>query len=501
MATKWTKNAKEGFVETFDIIIPTSPNFPTNTTVPENTTAPENTIAPEGPTAQPTPTLPQIPTLPPNNTDIPNNSGGIPNFGDLSFDGKSFDELILMNGLETPNITPPDLGKLNSIQDDLDSLMQEFNPNKAKDLFKKLIKSIKETFTNLDKLLSSQILKFLGIYGENSTQDVNYIKDMGILSGQLSRWIVIITSYFVVLNWWYVLCYTNFTFDFRKFIWEPLKYVMAPAFNAIESINYHLLNIRMDSEPKLFGYKDWITNEDIRSLWHWRPILFPLFHFFVAGASVGLPVSNEVASILTGSGNGLVFIVAIVLSYYYWTIMMFVKEKIFDKPLYLGFSGKLLLIAILIGTALAVPILVSIICAIFFTYLMYISNLSLIIFNGFNPFSIWSSVNEIFDDLKGAYVTPDDPTTSNFEKLQKLLFRNAHSVYVLFIVFTAVLSINIIECYKFSSKFLIIIGVLFNLICVSIFIPNAVKMLKEIWSLILLMLPNNANQEVVQPAE
>jgi hypothetical protein len=500
MPTTWTKNAKEGFAETF---IPTNPILSTNTDVTESPAVTTPSTLPESP-AVTTPTTTQSnstipPTMPPNSTDIPTNSDGIPDFGDLPFDGKSFDELILMKGIDVPNTPPPDLSKPNSIQGDVDSLMKDFNSTKAKDLYKKMITSIIDFFRNLDKSISEQVLYFLG---NNNSADANYLRDMEILSGQFSRWITIVTSYFVVLNWWYILCYTNFTFDFRKFIWEPLKYVMAPAFNSIESINYHFLNIRMDSEPRLFGYKDWISNEDIRSLWHWRPIVFTLFHLFVAGASIGLPVSNEIAGILNGSGNAMIVLIAIVLSYYYWAIMMFVEEKLFEKPMYTNnMMGGLLLLAILIGTALAVPIFVSIICVFFFMYLMYISNLSLFIFNGFNPFSIWSSVNEMFDDLRGAYVTPDDPTTTSFEKLQKLLFRNAHSVYVFFIVFTVVLSINITECFKFSSKFLIMIGVIFNLICVSVFIPNSVKTLKEIWNLILTMLPNNANQEVVQPEE
>ena len=153
--------------------------------------------------------------------------------------------------------------------------------------------------------------------------------------------------------------------------------------------------------------------------------------------------------------------------------------------------------AMIIGTVLSVQIFVYIICVFFFSYLMFISNTSLFVFNGFNPFSVWSSVNEIFNDLNGAYVTPDDPTTSSFEKLQKLLFRNAHSVYVLFIVFGVVLSANIAECSKFSSKLMISIGILFNLLCVYVFVPSSVKLLKEIWNLILLMLPNNATPNVV----
>jgi len=457
MTTKWTKNAKEGFVEA----------------LPESTIHAETKKEPEKTTPE------------------------VAEYGDDVYIGKDPNETILMNTSlptenpkATPTATPSTIDKVKDLQ-------QNFDQTKAKELYNSMVSSAAQTVANSHKTAAKSVIINAGIHKQDEIDSEAAKNDLKILSEQVLRWGTIVTSYIVVLNLWYILCYTNFTFDFRDWIFSPLHYIFAPTLNAVEAVNYHILNFRMDSNPKLFG-KFPITNEQIRDLWNWRPVMFTLLHFIIAGALVGFSFLSEAAGIFSASGSGSLYFIMLALSIYYFFNLGFVVEKWVQHDLYkLPMIGSLLFLGIMLISGLSVPVVISFFCIIFLTYITFLSNFGILLFNGFNPFASWRIVNEIFNDLRGAPISNENPLDF-WGKLKNLAFRNFHGFYLFFIVFGLVFSVNMVQCSKFSSSKLILIAVVTNIVACAFFAPSIITLFTEFLTLIF---SSNPAPKVVVPSE
>ena len=438
MTTTWTKNAKESFVDAINETVDES--------VLNATTKVGNDVA---------------------------------NFGNDVYIGKDTNELILNSPLKnlTADITvPPDVTIPPSLNDQINDLKSNFNPKKANDVWQNIVSSLEDGIGDPFKNIAKKLLSL--IYKDFETPSAK--NDLKTLSIQISRWFkIVIASYIVALNWWYIWCYTTFTFDLRSLIFLQPNPILAPAINAFEVLNYYLINMRMDSEPKLPAG---LGNEDIRKLWHWRPITFSILHFITILIFLSSHLFKGLSSIFKLATNSAIYYLAIGLTFYYYFVLYKTWYKI---PLSLsgGVVGLLLLIATTILTILSVGIVVPI-CLLFFTmYLSFLSNTSLFAFNWFWPPSIYSTVKQIFQELKEAPVGDDNPPDTT-GKVGNYLFQNFHNIYIVVIVLFPLLIWNITESAKFSNDTLIVIGILVNILMFFLFSWSGFK---DVIKLILVM--------------
>jgi hypothetical protein len=468
MTTTWTKNAKEGFVETLD------------------------TAA--HPIAEST-----------NSTDT------VTNYGDDGHVGKDPNETILMQkalptedpkatSTPTPTATP-------STMDTIKDLQQNFDQKKAFSLYKSAVHSAANSVATSHVQVATAVMTYSdggdgggamtysdgGDGGgggggstdasdaENAARIAAAKNDLNILSDQVLRWGTIVTSYIVVLNLWYLYCYTNFTVDFRDFIFGPLHYILAPTLNAVEVINYHMLTIRMDSNPMLFGNIP-ITNEQMRKLWHWRPLVFTILHIVIAGVFVGGSFSKEAAGVFTGSGDTFITMLILILTGYYFFNLCFIKENWINNDMYKIGGGFLVFGAVMLVSGLSAFMFASLMSVVFLTYISGLANFSILAFNGFNPISAWRVAKEIFNDLRGAPVADENPQDF-YKKFSNFAFRNIHGFYLFFIVFGGVFSVNMYYCSLFSSSKLKLIAVLTNLACCVFFAPSIITFFRELVTL------------------
>ena len=431
MTTRWTKNAKETFTDS---------------------SAPD-----------------QTPDQTPDQNKM-ETTNGVADFGNDVYIGKDSDELILMSNRKdidssttpTPSATAP-----SSLKDKLKDLKTDFNLGKANDVWQNMVNASKKVVGHPHKKIAKKMLAPIHSDFESPAAK----NDLNSLSSQISRWFkVVIASYIVALNLWYLWCYTNFTFDLRSLIFLPPNPILAPAINAFEAINYYFLNMRMDSEPKLpFG----LGTEDIRNLWHWRPVTFSILHFVLIIMFLSSSLSKEFSSIFSLATKGTLYVLAMALAFYYYAVLYKTWYKI---PLSLspGVVGLLLLIAATILTVLFVPIAVPICLLLFTMYLTFLSNTSLFAFNWFWPPSIFSSIVQIFQELKEAPVYDEDPPEWS-GKVGNYLFQNFHNIYLVVIVLLPLLIWNITESAKFSNQGLVAIGISVNIMLFLLFSWSGVK--------------------------
>jgi hypothetical protein len=260
--TVWSKNVKEGLGLMSSQSV-TSQN--TDGNIPPNI----NGTIPPNIDGTPPPNIdgkipPNIDGKIPPNTDgkiPPNIDGKIPkdidrkdvqdavsNYGNDVEINNNVDEFILKNGHDPSKIRSIlkdlDLSGNISLSSVIDSKMKEvkdiikqLDPNRAKVLYDNAMNSIIKSFDNLIDSISNKISSWF----YDSFESPQAKKDMKLLSSHILQWITIPMTYVVVMNWWYVLCYTNFKIDFRDYIFTPLHWIIAPPLHSLEFVNYYML--------------------------------------------------------------------------------------------------------------------------------------------------------------------------------------------------------------------------------------------------------------------
>lgn len=436
MTTTWTKNAKESFVDAINENEVVKKSVKTGSQISDGVKKVEDDVA---------------------------------HFGDdVTNVGKDINEHILISPIKAIISNPPVIPELPpSLNDKIDDLKKNFNLGKANDVWQNIVSSFEDGIGDPFKNIAKKLLS--GIYDDFESPSAK--NDLKNLSKQISRWFkIVIASYIVALNWWYLWCYTTFTFDFRSLIFLQPNPILAPAINAFEVFNYYLINMRMDSEPKLPAG---LGNEDIRKLWHWRPVTFSILHFITILIFLSSSLFKEFSSILKLATNSAIYYLAIGLTFYYYFVLYKTWYKI---PLSLsgGVIGLLLLIATTILTILSVGFVVPMCLLLFTMYLSFLSNTTLFAFNWFWPPSIYSAVKQIFQELKEAPVGDDDPPNMT-EKVGNYLFQNFHNIYIVVIVLFPLLIWNITESSKFSNDTLIALGILVNIFIFYLFSKSGVK--------------------------
>lgn len=374
-------------------------------------------------------------------------------------------ESAILNGVfgSPPEVLSQDVLPPPSFYDRLTNLSSNMNPTDAKNLYKDFITYAKTGADGIKDVIAGIIS---GI-SPNATGD-----DKGRLSRQVATWIVVVpASYWLVINWWYVLCYTNYTIDFRKFVWRPISWAMAPALNAFELFNYYTLTFRMDVDSK-------IPADLSRQLWNWRPVVFSLFHGIMVGSMFAFSVTD--AAMNSMLNTGILYGVACVLSIYYF-ISLLMQDGWHTEFMEGGWATLMIFAGLLVISFIGMFVFITIVCPMFTMYLAFLSYFVLLAFNKFWPPSVISICNQIFEELKEAPV--DDPI-DKWGQIQNFAFQNAHSIYLLFIIFT-ILTIHINSAIKFSSNSLMVTAIIINIVLALIFAPSAFSVVFKLLNILL----------------
>lgn len=376
-------------------------------------------------------------------------------------------EEIISNG--PPGDAPQD-SSLNetlppSLRDKLSDLFANFNMADAKQIYTDCIKSIKIGADGIKDVIA-------GIFSEVSPTLTD--ADKKTLSRQVAIWFIVLpSSYWVIINWWYVLCYTNYTIDFNNFILAFLYWPMAPALKPFQLFNYVILTSRMEAGSQTMAYiKD--------SLWNWRPITFSIFHAVIVSIMITFSVTDATMSGMLNDGI-LVKIVSALSIYYF--ISLFVQQEWYKKFVD---SGSTIMILILIGFIVVSFIFmfyfINIICPLFTLYLLFLSYFVLLVFNKFWPPTILSICEQIFQELKEAPVVEPEPNDT-FGRLKNLAFQNAHSLYLLFTVFI-ILTTHINAAMTFSSNSIMITAIILNFAFAGLFTSSAFTVVFDLISIL-----------------
>jgi hypothetical protein len=413
--TIWTKNVKETFAVKKSVAVKDTPSNPESEPVSEP---------------------------------FSNNS---PNFGSDVYIGNDSDDVILQNH-NTPTDKPQPQPHAAVAETPPPPSLDKTDPAAAFNFYKSAISSIKHGAENFKHIIAELIGG--SVFSDLDSPDAK--KDLAILSSQIARLFAVIPmSYIMVLNWWYLMCYTNYTIDFRNYSFKhlPIKYVTMPSAYALEFLNYYTLTFRMNKSSTWASY--------YRELWNWRPIIFSLCHLLVAGPMIFLPVGNVLEYNMVNFG--ILSIVVMVLAIYYFA-NFFMSDQWYATFMPISIGSFLGLVAFLIMSILGMLIFIAVVCPIYIFYITFLFSFAICWFNGFWPPSIYSICNQIFQELKEAPLDNDNPTTKK-DKLKNAAFQNFHSIYLL-VVLIYLLGTNINESMSFKNEALIVIAVIANiLIC------------------------------------
>lgn len=413
--TIWTKNAKETFAVKKSVAVKDTPSKPESES--ESKSEP-----------------------------FSNNS---PNFGGDVYIGNDPDDLILQNN-NTPTDKPQPQPHAAVAETPPPTSLDKTDPAAAFNLYKNAISSIKHAADNFKHIIAGLIGG--SIYSDLDSPDAK--KDLAILSSQISRLLAVIPmSYIMVLNWWYLMCYTNYTIDFRNYSFKhlPIKYVTMPSAYGLEFLNYNTVTFRMDRSSPWASY--------YRELWNWRPVVFSLCHLLVAGPLIFLPVGSALEYNMVNFGM-LSMVVMVLAIYYYFNFFM--SDQWYSTFMPISLGSMLGLLAFFIMSILGMLLFIAVVCPIFIFYITFLSSFAICWFNGFWPPSIYSICNQIFQELKEAPLDNDNPTTKK-DKLKNAAFQNFHSIYLL-VILVCLLGININESMSFKHEALIVIAVIANLL-------------------------------------
>ena len=430
----------------------------------------------------------------PPNVDEKGVKDAVSNYGNDVEINNNVDEIILKNGHDPSKIRNIlkifDLSgnlSLSSIIDskikEIKEIIKQFDPNKAKVLYDNAMNSIIKIFDNLIDSISNKISSWF----YDSFESPQAKKDMKILSSHILQWITIPMTYVVVMNWWYVLCYTNFKIDFRDYIFIPLHWIVAPPLHSLEFVNYYMLSMRMDANTP-------VPRSFMRDLWHWRPITFTVFHLIILTIISTAPLTDTISTIVLNGGPLFGILIAMSIFFYF---SLYVTEKWYEKFLPIGIFGILLLIGMSLISFLLMFAFIAALCPILAMYFVFISYMAIFAFNMFWPPSVLSIVNQIFQELKESPLVNDKPMNT-FEKLQNVLFQQFHSIYLLIIVIT-IFGIHMSQIKNINNNSLKAFIILVNVLICMLFVPSASKLVVDIFTII--TDGSSANNTVTPPEQ
>lgn len=376
----------------------------------------------------------------------------------------SADENIILKGVSTVEDEIADTFSYSekTLSDQFNLLMQNPNLMIAVALFQNGLTHAKTSVGNKHDEMVDSVLKF---YYEDKNAPVAK-RSGAILSRQISFYLAIPMTYWIVLNWWHTWNYTEGMVDFKSVLeWKMFNFIyfpLEPPIMMLDIIDYYLLAQRLDRniDPE---WRKWF-----RDLWDWRPVTFTLFYFIIIAGMTFSPLFKIITETLEGKPGILSAIVALgsILLYfsYNFTVDRFAK--------YLEIVGLQLFVPIIMLFVFVLVLILSFISSVILTfYLFFYSHFALFYHNGFNPITIFKKIQQMFEDLQDAPVSiPEPEETDNWTKFKNFVFRNFHNLFMLFMVLIPLLIRNCVEAsVNIESQDLLIVIIIINLLFFGLF--------------------------------
>jgi hypothetical protein len=351
--------------------------------------------------------------------------------------GRFADELLLMKGKRTSadEVKPytEQEEEEETLAQQFQDLTKNFNLAKGAKLYKDTVESIPTAFHETLNKAGVNAMVDRHLPDPNSPEAQ---KAKEIIRNQIVRFLAIQLSYIIVLNWWFLWYYSDFTFDWKSVLNFPLfhifYYAVEPVCAVLEYINYYLLNMRMDADlsTDIRGY--------MHKLWDYRPITFTVFYIFMTTTLTASPFGRWIKSVLSGSPTGLymVMVAASVFMYFYLNInvgRLLMLHAQFGNILVVVFVLLLMLLFVILFAGFFTPF--------FCMYLGILSHLSIVIFSGTNTFE---KIREIFSDLVNAPVKEPE-SESSFVRLGNFLFQQFHGLAVVWLLVLPMFLYNLWE--------------------------------------------------------
>jgi hypothetical protein len=372
----------------------------------------------------------------------------VPNFGNDVSIGDDSDEMILMNK-STPTQTPTQTPTTNESEQNSPKSFKDFliNPTftDAKKGWRSTIIFIRDLLGGSPKMISTNVGSWF--YTDTNSPDAQ--NDINLLTSQIAMWIALISSYVFVINWWYLWNYRKFKFqmDFKYFILSIFRWSMVGPFSAVEFINYPLVNLAVDENLTN------TTQEFLKSMWSYRPIIFSLFHFNVFALMCSYSSADTFAAMLVGESP--LFGIVAFLSIFY-TLSAFVKESWQDPFTKCGVIALLLVfVGLLIITVIGMILCIFIAFGMFVIYFIFLSNFSLFAFENVNMISKY---REMMAGLSDVYMETDQ--TSPAENV----FNQSHNIYYGFMVLSILIGSISMDLGYIVSEQMMVTSVCINVV-------------------------------------
>lgn len=307
--------------------------------------------------------------------------------------------------------------------------------------------------------------------GEDPTSD-DGARYVSVLAKQFDIWYLAVPmTFLIVLNWWYLWNYTDFSIDFRQ--WAKMfpfslipHWIVEPCFHSIEFVNYFFVSSRVDSEVGPNARKI------MRNMWHYRPITFTIFYGAVAGLLNKFmhdsTVSDFFADLLLGHSKMFAGIIVFASLAFFITLTGARIDRY--KALFGSFMYVVIPLVLVLSSVFS-SFMGTVIIGILF---WFISNLAFLVFTfpGLGQIYAWPwrllrEFLRIYHDLSEAPV--NDPESKNiFVKIGNFLFQECQNLFILFVVCLSIMIVNMkeaTETFKNNSKLMAAVVIL-NLLAV-----------------------------------
>jgi len=237
----------------------------------------------------------------------------------------------------------------------------------------------------------------------------------------IMRLITVPLAAIVVLNWWYLLNYTDFYIDtdkiFDSFPLSALHTILNPTAQIIGGINNFLVGMRVLEN----------TSETTRSfykkLWDYRPITIAVFFLFVYGILRGVGITDVLKSAILGKPNTIFYsIIGLSILLYLFNLMDKTAAKwmtTYPNVILVGILALLCLIGVILVSFVGVFIV--------FYYFIFFSIFFIFVYNGFNLAEVMKIVKTIIEDINFSGPFFSEETLAG--KIASTLLRNICTIF------------------------------------------------------------------------
>lgn len=393
---------------------------------------------------------------------------------------KNADERILTNDLDAVVADPPPIEPPIDSPPDAAAMWAALNSpggdwraraDLAKQLMRTGLSSARGKMSEIPEVIATAITQ---VYYQSATAGFDGQKAKNAVKRHVHHMLSIPVGFWVAFNWWYVVNFTEISFNIMRFPALLPELIRPPVLASLylsETINYYMLAWRMDAG------RGFAAEFFHKFIWNWRPVSFSLVCVWCIATFSQVNVfdvltdpmmDDDKTSALVG------FAVAFgIMGYLKYTMLSVttVVPTIMSAGVIVGgivlFLG---LILAMVFSALTVP-LIGI-------YLTFFSFFSIIVFGG-GPQNLVAAVKSVLTDLRSAPVHNSHPK-SMFGKIMNAVFHNFFGIFLATIVVPLLFS-QIIDVFKnVSNSGMIITMVIIYLVLLATFVYTSLAPILKI---------------------